>query len=51
VPVVANLRHDQLDHIVTEAWLTDPSIQIENTPQRLLDVRDQLSFLHRWPKA
>ena len=47
VPVVANLRHDQLDHIVTEAWLQDPSIQIENTPQRLLDVRDQLSFLHR----
>jgi exoribonuclease-2 len=44
VPVVANLRHDQLDHIVTEAWLTDPSIQIENTPQRLLDVREQLSF-------
>ena len=50
VPVVANLRHDQLDHIVTEAWLTDPSIQIENTPQRLLDVRDQLSFLHRLAK-
>ena len=51
VPVVANLRHDQLDHIVTEAWLTDPSIQIENTPQRLLDVRDQLSFLHRLAKS
>ncbi|MFZ3125388.1 MAG: RNB domain-containing ribonuclease [Acidovorax sp.] len=51
VPVVANLRHDQLDHIVTEAWLTDPTIEIENTPQRLLDVRDQLSFLHRLAKA
>ena len=51
VPVSVNLRHDQLDHIVTEAWLTDPSIQIENTPQRLLDVRDQLSFLHRLAKS
>ena len=47
VPVVANLRHDQLDHIVTEAWLSDPTIQIENTPQRLLDLREQLSFLYR----
>jgi len=47
VPVCANLRHDQLDHIVTEAWLQDPSIQVENTPQALLDKRDQLSFLYR----
>ena len=47
VPVVSNLRHDQLDHIVTETWLQDPSIQIETTPQPLLDVREQLSFLHR----
>ena len=46
VPVVANLRHDQLDHIVTEDWLREPSIQIENTPQRLLDLRPQLSFLY-----
>lgn len=47
VPVAVNLRHDQLDHIVTEAWLADPSIQVENTPQRLLDLREQLSFLYR----
>ena len=47
VPVCANLRHDQLDHIVTEAWLQDPSIEIENTPKTLLDKREQLSFLHR----
>ncbi len=51
VPVVANLRHDQLDHIVTEAWLTDPEVQVENTPQRLLDLREQLSFLHRLAKS
>ncbi|MBU6465518.1 MAG: RNB domain-containing ribonuclease [Burkholderiales bacterium] len=47
VPVVANLRHDQLDHIVTEAWLADPSIEVENTPERLSGLRPQLSFLHR----
>ena len=47
VPVSVNLRHDQLDHIVTEEWLSDPSIQTENTPQPLLDLREQLSFLHR----
>lgn len=51
VPVQVNLRHDQLDHIVTEAWLADPSIQIENTPQPLLDLREQLSFLYRLAKS
>ena len=50
VPVVTNFRHDKLDHIVTDDWLTDPSIQIENTPQSLLDVREQLSFLHQLAK-
>ena len=47
VPVIANLRHDQLDHIVTEAWLADPSIEVKNTPERLSSLRVQLSFLHR----
>ena len=50
VPVTVNLRHDQLDHIVTEEWLADPAIQHENTPQALLDLREQLSFLHRLAK-
>ncbi|MBS0467744.1 MAG: RNB domain-containing ribonuclease [Proteobacteria bacterium] len=50
VPVAVNLRHDQLDHIVTEAWLQDASIQHENTPQSLLELREQLSFLHRFAK-
>ena len=50
VPVSVNLRHDQLDHIVTEDWLADPGIQTENTPQALLDLRGQLSFLHRLAK-
>ncbi|WCM92576.1 RNB domain-containing ribonuclease [Acidovorax sp. NCPPB 2350] len=47
VPVAVNLRHDQLDHIVTEAWLQDPSIEVENTPESLSERREQLSFLHR----
>ncbi len=51
VPVVANLRHDQLDHIVTEAWLADPAMEVENTPQPLLDLREQLSFLHRFAQS
>ena len=51
VPVVANLRHDQLDHIVTEEWLTDPAFQAPDAPQRLLDLRGQLSFLHRLAKS
>ncbi|MBS0291856.1 MAG: RNB domain-containing ribonuclease [Proteobacteria bacterium] len=50
VPVAVNLRHDQLDHIVTEQWLHDASIQHENTPKALLDLREQLSFLHRFAK-
>ena len=51
VPVEVNFRHDQLDHIVTEEWLANPAIQHENTPQRLLDKREQLSFLHRLAKS
>ena len=47
VPVSVNLRHDQLDHIVTEDWLAHPEIQIKNTPQALSELREQLSFLHR----
>lgn len=48
VPVVANLRHDQLDHIVTQAWLQDADFEKENTPQRLSELREQLSFLYRF---
>lgn len=47
VPVVTNFRYDKLDHIATEAWLTDPALQFEDTPQSLLDKRAELSFLYR----
>ncbi len=47
VPVAVNLRHDQLDHLVTEDWLAHPALQAEGTPQPLQDLRAQLSFLYR----
>ncbi|HEY0201902.1 MAG TPA: RNB domain-containing ribonuclease, partial [Burkholderiaceae bacterium] len=51
VPIAANLRHDQLDGIVTEAWLDDPSFEHQNQPQRLSGLRLQLSFLYRLARA
>jgi exoribonuclease-2 len=48
VPIVANLRHDQLDDVVTERWLTEANFNDENAPQRLLKLRNQLSFLYRF---
>jgi exoribonuclease-2 len=50
VPIAHNLRHDQLDAVVTEPWLMDSDFQHENTPQPLPDLREQLSFLYRLAK-
>ena len=50
VHVAANLRHDQLDSLVTEEWLTNPAFEHQNDPQRLSDLRGQLSFLYRLAK-
>ncbi|WP_395025930.1 ribonuclease catalytic domain-containing protein [Comamonas odontotermitis] len=47
VPVVVNFRYDKLDHIATEEWLMDSSLQVENTPQPLLEKREELTFLYR----
>ena len=47
---VANLRHDQLDSLVTEAWLTDPSIQPKNAPARRTAPRGRYHFYTAWPK-
>jgi len=46
VQVAINFRHDRLDHIVTEDWITDPQVSSENTPQPLLDKREELTFLY-----
>jgi len=50
VPIVWNLRHDQLDTVVTEAWLSDPAIDHQNDLQPLQDVHKSLSLLYRLAK-
>lgn len=47
VPIVVNLRHDQLDDHVTEAWLEDPALAAPDVPEGAARVRAELSFLHR----
>jgi exoribonuclease-2 len=46
VHIGANLRHDQLDAVVTLAWLTDPAFMHQIDPQPLQHKREQLSFLY-----
>lgn len=50
VHIGANLRHDQLDDVVTLAWLEDPAFMHKIDPQPLQNKREQLSFLHRLAK-
>ena len=50
VPVQTNFRHDKLDHIVTEEWLNDPTLEVEGTPAALQDKRSEFTFLHRLAK-
>lgn len=50
VPVAVNFRHDKLDHIVTEEWLANPELQVQDTPANLLERRHELMFLHRLAK-
>jgi exoribonuclease-2 len=47
VPIAYNLRHDQLDAVVTARWLQDANFMHENEPQRMTVLRLQLSFLYR----
>ncbi len=50
VPIVANLRHDQLDEGVTEAWLQDTAVSNQGLPQAASSLREPLSFLYRLAK-
>ena len=50
VPIAANLRHDQLDAVVTEAWLEDLAFEHEGIAPPASLKRDQLSFLYRLAK-
>ncbi len=47
VPIAANLRHDQLDAIVTEAWLNDDSFTHAAGVVEPAMPRAQLAFLFR----
>jgi len=50
VHISANLRHDQLDAVVTVAWLEDPTFEHQIDPKPLQNKREQLSFLYRLAK-
>ena len=50
VPIAHNLRHDQLDAVVTEQWLTDTAFEHQNDSQPASALREQLSFLYRLAK-
>ena len=47
VPVAHNLRHDQLDSLVTEAWLAPGEASDPNGPQPASSLREPLSFLYQ----
>ena len=50
VPIAANLRHDQLDAIVTEAWLQDDTFTHATATAEPAMPRAQLAFLFRLAK-
>ena len=47
VPVTTNLRHDQLDDCISEAWLEDPQGTEQAVPEPVAHLREPLSFLWR----
>ena len=50
VPIAANLRHDQLDAHLTEAWLDDASLPAGDVPPAAAQFHGELSFLFRLAK-
>jgi len=50
VSIDANLRHDQLDTVVTTEWLEDAAFMHPAEPQPLLNKRAPLAFLYRLAK-
>jgi exoribonuclease-2 len=50
VPIAANLRHDQLDEHLTEAWLADADAPDGGVPEAAARFRPELSFLFRLAK-
>ncbi|HQX68235.1 MAG TPA: RNB domain-containing ribonuclease, partial [Ottowia sp.] len=47
VPIAANLRHDQLDALITADWLQGAAAEGQIDAQRLPVEREQLSFLYK----
>ena len=47
VPIVANLRHDQLDSLVTAQWLGQAGASVSTDPQPMSELRPTLSFIYR----
>ncbi len=50
VSIAANLRHDQLDDVVTAPWLEDANFEHENALKSPPLERSSLSFLYRLAK-
>ena len=48
VPIAANMRHDQLDDLVTEAWLTNPAHEPKAQDPQMPQA--ELAFLFRLAK-
>jgi len=49
VPIVANMRHDQLDKVVTESWLSQDALEPQATPEVAMP-HAELAFLFRLAK-
>ena len=50
VPIAANLRHDQLDQVITTEWLENPDFEHGNGHPPLPIARHTLAFLYRLAK-
>ncbi len=51
VSIAHNLRHDQLDSVVTEPWLLEPTFEHAQTPSAMSGLRPQLTFLYSLAKS
>ncbi len=49
VPIAHNLRHDQLDSVITEAWLTGGS-PVDSASDEIAALQPQLAFIFRLAK-
>ena len=50
VPIAHNLRHDQLDQVVTAEWLEGPAPAVAPAALPAPDLHAPLAFLYRWAR-